>query len=149
MIVRHSVQPQQAVFEIVTETLWRLLVPIDRVVVVDPKGLRRERACLNANGPEKRELLRAVRQTCIFRLALFSRSRSPDVPYEEITETTGVTKLYSGACSTPAPEANPRRETRTFLKVPAGGQPLSVSFRPLAAENFACFDAAMVIFSPL
>ena len=71
------------------------------------------------------------------------------MPYEQITETKGATKLYSGACSTPAPEANPRRETRMFLKTYDGGQLLRVSFRPLAAEYLACFDAAMVIFSPL
>ena len=71
------------------------------------------------------------------------------VAFAQTTETTDATKLYSGACSTSAPEANPRRETRMFLKTYDGGQLLRVSFRPLAAENLACFDAAMVIFSPL
>src|SRR3954454_217802 len=112
------------------------------------RGNKCENMYPNANGPGKLELSRAVPRTDI-RLAFFPPYLLPAFrPFGEKRKRFGATMLWrrqSDARAGGRPPARNKDDPESL----SGGQPLRVSFRPLAAENFACFDAAMVIFLPL
>jgi hypothetical protein len=103
---------------------------------------------LNANGPGKLELSRAVSRTDILLACFPAYLLRVFRPSGEKRESFGAAMRRRRRFDARAGGQPPARNKDDSESL-ASGQPLRVSFRPLAAENLACFDAAMVIFSPL